>query len=104
MKRTIAVSAFGLAVLLGTSEVANAQTNRQIQRQQQKVQRQQQKVLNQRYQLEAQRIQLEQQRQEQLLSKTGATVTEIMTIVIELIATAVITRRTVAERICSDKL
>jgi flagellar biosynthesis/type III secretory pathway protein FliH len=43
-KRTITVSALGLAVLLGTSEVANAQTNRQVQRQQQKIYKQQQKV------------------------------------------------------------
>ena len=66
LKRTIAASAFGIAALLGTSEVANAQTNRQIQRQQQRVERQQQKVQNQRAKLEAQRIQLEQQRQEQI--------------------------------------
>lgn len=66
LKRTIAASAFGLAALLGTTEVANAQTNRQVQRQQQKVERQQQKVQNQRAKLEAQRIQLERQRQEQI--------------------------------------
>lgn len=66
LKRTIAASAFGLVALLGTTEVANAQTNRQVQRQQQKVERQQQKVQNQRAKLEAQRIELERQRQEQI--------------------------------------
>ncbi len=66
LKRTIAASAFGLAALLGTSEVANAQTNRQIQRQQQRVERQQQRIQNQRARLEAERIQLEQQRREQI--------------------------------------
>jgi hypothetical protein len=66
LKRTIAASAFGLIALLGTGEIANAQNNRQVQRQQDKVILQQQKVANQRAKLEAQRIKLEQQRQEQL--------------------------------------
>jgi len=66
LKRTIAISTLSLVALLGTSEVANAQGNRQIQRQKQKVEKQQQKVQNQRAKLEAQRIKLEQQRQEQL--------------------------------------
>ncbi len=59
LKRTIAVSALGLVALLGTSEVANAQGNRQVQRQQQQIQ-------NKRAQLEAQRLKVERQRQEQL--------------------------------------
>lgn len=66
LKRTIAASAFGLVALFGTSEIANAQTNRQVQRQQQKIEKQQQKVQNQRAKLEAQRIKLEQERQEQI--------------------------------------
>lgn len=66
LKRMIATSAFGLIALLGTSEIANAQTKKQVQRQEQKVEKQQQKVQNQRAKLEEQRIKLEQQRQEQL--------------------------------------
>lgn len=44
IKRTLLASAFGLAALFGTSEIANAQNNRQIQKQQQKVWKQQQKA------------------------------------------------------------
>ncbi len=36
LKRTIAVSAFGLAAILGTSEVASAQNNRRITRRQER--------------------------------------------------------------------
>ena len=63
LKRTMVASAFGLAALLGTNEVANAQTNRQVQRQQQRVERQQTRVDRQRQRLEQERIQLAQQRQ-----------------------------------------
>jgi len=63
LKRMMAASAFGLVAILGSSEVAIAQTNRQIQRQQQKVERQQTKVDKQRQKLEQERIQLAQQRQ-----------------------------------------
>jgi hypothetical protein len=63
LKRTMVASAFGLAALLGTSEIANAQTNRQVQRQQQRVERQQTRVDRQRQKLEQERIQLAQQRQ-----------------------------------------
>ena len=62
IKRTIMVSAFGLAALFGTSGIANAQNNRQIQRQQQKVERQQQKVDNQRQKISNQQQRIEQQR------------------------------------------
>jgi hypothetical protein len=73
LKRTIAASAFSLIALLGTSVVANAQNNRQAQKQQQKIIKQQQKVLKQQQKLsmqqqraEQQRLLLEQQRAEQL--------------------------------------
>ncbi len=69
LKRTIAVSAFGLAALLGTSQVADAQTNRRVERQERRVerqqdrrQRQQQRISTQRQRIEQQRYQLEQQR------------------------------------------
>jgi flagellar biosynthesis/type III secretory pathway protein FliH len=52
LKRTLLASAFGLAALLGTGEIANAQTNKQIQKQQQKIWKQQQKVEKQQQKLE----------------------------------------------------
>lgn len=52
LKRTIAVSALGLAAILGTSEIASAQTNRQIRKQEQKIQKQQQKLERQEQRLE----------------------------------------------------
>lgn len=52
LKRTIAVSALGLAAILGTSEIAGAQTNKQIRKQQQKVWKQQQKIEKQQQRLE----------------------------------------------------
>jgi len=63
LKKSIVASGFGLVVLLGTNEVANAQTNRQVQRQQQRVERQETRVDRQRQKLEQERIQLAQQRQ-----------------------------------------
>jgi flagellar biosynthesis/type III secretory pathway protein FliH len=51
-KRTIAVSALGLAAILGTGEIASAQTNKRIQKQQQKVWKQQQKAEKQEQKLE----------------------------------------------------
>jgi len=51
LKKTFAVSAFGLAAILGTGEIANAQNNRQIQRPQQRViNQQQQRIINQQQQ------------------------------------------------------
>jgi len=64
LKRTMVISVFGLAALLGTSGIANAQTNRQMQKQQEKVIKQQQKVSAQQAKLEQQRLQLEQARLE----------------------------------------
>ena len=52
LKKTLAVSALGLAVLFGASESTNAQTRKQIQKQQQKVARQQQKLDRQQNRLE----------------------------------------------------
>jgi hypothetical protein len=52
LKRTMLASAFGLAALLGTSEITNAQTNKQVRKQQQKVLKQQQKVERQEQKLE----------------------------------------------------
>lgn len=66
LKRTIAASAFGLAALLGTSEVANAQYNqrdyKRAQRQEQKIEKQQQKIYTQQQRIAQQRAILEQQR------------------------------------------
>jgi len=44
LKRPMLASALGLAALFGTSGIANAQTGRQIQKQQQKILKQQQKI------------------------------------------------------------
>lgn len=66
LKRTVATAAFGLVAILGTSEIANAQRNKPIQRQNQKVEKQQQKVQKQREKLQAQREKLERERQEQI--------------------------------------
>jgi flagellar biosynthesis/type III secretory pathway protein FliH len=52
LKRTIAVSALGLAAILGTSEIATAQTNKQIRKQDQKIWKQQQKIEKQQQKLE----------------------------------------------------
>lgn len=52
LKKTLAVSAFGLAVLFGVSENANAQTWKQVQKQQNKVQKQQSKLDRQQNKLE----------------------------------------------------
>jgi flagellar biosynthesis/type III secretory pathway protein FliH len=52
LKRTIAVSALGLAAILGTGEIASAQTNKQIRKQEQKIWKQQQKVERQEQKLE----------------------------------------------------
>jgi hypothetical protein len=62
LKRTIAASAFGLIALLGTSEIANAQNNKKVQKQQQKVVKQQQKVLKQQQKLSVQQQRVEQER------------------------------------------
>lgn len=74
LKKTIAASAFGLMALLGTSGVANAQNNRQVQKQQQKVIKQQQKVIkqqaklsNQQQKAERERIELAQRQQQERL-------------------------------------
>jgi len=66
LKKTLLASALGLVTILGTGGDADAQTRRQVEKQQQKVERQQQRVQNQRAKLEAQRIRLEQQRLEQI--------------------------------------
>jgi hypothetical protein len=63
LKKMIAGSVLGLTALLGTSEVANAQTSRQAERQQQRYERQQQRVYTQRQRIQQQRILLAQQRQ-----------------------------------------
>jgi flagellar biosynthesis/type III secretory pathway protein FliH len=56
LKKTVLTSVFGLAVLVGSGEFANAQTNKQIRKQRQKVERlenktarQEQKLQNMRY-------------------------------------------------------
>lgn len=68
LKRTLTVSALGLAALLGTGVVANAQPNRQIYNQQQKINNERAKLEQQRLRLEQERLEkqrLEQQRLEQ---------------------------------------
>lgn len=71
LKRTIAVSAFGLAAILGTSEVASAQNNRRItrrqerrieRRQERRAERRQERIYSHRQRIEQQRYQFEQQR------------------------------------------
>lgn len=52
LKKTLAVSALGLAILFGASETTNAQTRKKVQKQQQKVAKQQQKVYKQQQKLE----------------------------------------------------
>ena len=52
LKRIALTSVFGLAALLGTSEVASAQSNKQIRKQEQKVWKQQQKAERQQQKLE----------------------------------------------------
>lgn len=52
LKRFTLASVFGLTALLGTSEIANAQSNKQIRKQEQKVWKQQQKVERQQQKLE----------------------------------------------------
>jgi Flp pilus assembly protein TadB len=111
LKRTIVASAFGLVALLGTNEVANAQTNRQVQRQQQRVVRQETKVDRQRQKLEQERIQLAQQRQREeqirlqnMRNRNGNVYSNNNNRVIAFIATAVTTRQTIAEQNCLDRL
>lgn len=55
-------AAFGLVAILGTSEITNAQTRRQIERQEQKVEKQQQKVIRQRQKLANQQQKLQNSR------------------------------------------
>lgn len=52
LKRFTLASVFGLATLLGTGEVASAQSNKQIRKQEQKIWKQQQKVERQQQKLE----------------------------------------------------
>lgn len=61
VKRTITVAALAFAAILGTGEIANAQTNRQIQKQQQKVIKQQQKIIKQQQKLDKQEQKLDRQ-------------------------------------------
>jgi flagellar biosynthesis/type III secretory pathway protein FliH len=62
LKKTLAVSALGLAVLFGASENANAQTRKQVQKQQQKVAKQQQKVYKQQQKVAKQQQKLQNMR------------------------------------------
>lgn len=65
LKKLALTSTFGLATLLGTSEIANAQ-RRPVERQERKVEKQRDRVQRERAELEAERIRLEQARQEQI--------------------------------------
>lgn len=52
LKKVAVTSVFSLAALLGTSEVANAQSNKQIRKQEQKIFKQQQKIERQQQKLD----------------------------------------------------
>lgn len=52
LKKIAVTSVFGLAALLGTSEVASAQSNKQIRKQEQKIFKQQQKIERQQQKLD----------------------------------------------------
>lgn len=62
LKKTLLASAFGLVALFGTSEVSNAQTRRQIEKQQQKVERQQEKAIRQQQKVDRQQQKLQNMR------------------------------------------
>ncbi|HQU81763.1 MAG TPA: hypothetical protein PKY59_01475 [Pyrinomonadaceae bacterium] len=62
LKKTMAVTAFGLAAIIGMSDTANAQTRKQVQKQQQKVIKQQEKVYKQQEKLARQQQKLDNQR------------------------------------------
>ena len=62
LKKSMAVMALGVMTILGTGEAANAQTRKQIQKQQQKVEKQQQKVVRQQQKLAQQQQKLQNQR------------------------------------------
>lgn len=62
LKKTLMVSALGLAALLGVSENANAQTRKQVQKQQQKVVKQQEKVYKQQQKVNQQQQKLQNMR------------------------------------------
>ena len=62
LKKTMIAAAFGIIALIGTSETANAQTRKQVQKQQQKVIKQQQKVYKQQEKLAQQQQKLQNQR------------------------------------------
>ena len=61
-KKIAAVSALGLAVVVGTSETANGQNRNQVAKQRQRVEKQRDKIERQQDKLAAQRLKLEQQR------------------------------------------
>jgi hypothetical protein len=63
-RKTITVSALGLAVLLGTTEIVNAQASKQEQREQQKIAKRQQEAQAHRAKIEDQRIKADQRREQ----------------------------------------
>ncbi len=64
LKRTIAVSGLGLAVLFGTSQIVDAQRNNQDRRQQQKIDKQQRKERDRQFKAEDRRIRSDQRREQ----------------------------------------
>jgi hypothetical protein len=64
LKMTLTTSALALALLLGTGEAANAQTNKQENREQQKIEKQQRKVWERQAKLEDRSIKLNQRREQ----------------------------------------
>lgn len=67
LKMTITTSALAFAVLLGAGEVANAQMNRQEQREKQKIEKQQRQVQERQAKLEDRSIKLNQRREQSRL-------------------------------------
>lgn len=61
LKKAAAVTALGLAIIVGGSESANAQNRNKAVKQRQKIVKQQQKVANQQARLQQQRLRLQQQ-------------------------------------------
>lgn len=59
LKKTLMVTAFGIAALLGTGEAVNGQNRNQVRKQQQKVIKQQEKVIKQQQKLERQQQKLQ---------------------------------------------
>jgi hypothetical protein len=74
-RKTFAVSALGLAFLLGTTEIADAQVSRQEQREQQKIAKREQKAREWQAGVEDRRIKADQQREQMRIRQIPMTST-----------------------------